>query len=95
VGKLSPHRSNQPDKKAAYAGVESKVRVFVRVSGMALLILGILCMPVGFGVSPKRDQSAFNNLADMRAFLLWGAVLGGSGVILLIVGAILPSRPDD
>jgi hypothetical protein len=67
----------------------------VRVSGMILLILGVMCMPVGFGVSPKRDQSVFHNLGDMRAFLLWGAVLAGSGVILLVVAAILPARFDD
>ena len=73
----------------------NRLKLFVRFTGMALLILGVICMPVGFGVNPKRDQSAFHNLADIRAFLLWGFLLAGSGVILLIVAAILPARAED
>jgi hypothetical protein len=47
----------------------------VRFVGIILLILGVMCMPIGYGVSPKRDQSVFHNLADMNAFVVWGAAL--------------------
>jgi hypothetical protein len=40
-------------------------------------------MPLGYGVSPRRDQRAFNNLADTGALLTWGTGLSGIGPLLL------------
>jgi hypothetical protein len=54
-----------------------------------------MCMPVGYGVSPKRDQSVFHNLADMNAFVVWGAALGGCGVCLLAAAFILSVGRDN
>jgi hypothetical protein len=67
----------------------------VRFVGIILLILGVMCMPIGYGVSPKRDQSVFHNLADMNAFVVWGAALGGCGVCLLAAAFILSVGRDN
>jgi hypothetical protein len=73
----------------------NRVKVFVRVTGAILLILGAICMPIGFGVNPKRDQSIFNNLADMGVFVRWGAILAGCGLILVVAASLLPASPDN
>jgi hypothetical protein len=89
--------STQPERKRRKLKSDQTVKrlkVFAGVTGMVLLILGVICMPIGYGVSPKRDQSAFYNLADMSAFLLWGSVLAGFGLILLVVAFTLPARFD-
>ena len=67
-----------------------RLREFLRVAGWFALILGIMCLPAGWGVNPKRDQSAFRDLADIGAFLKFAAVGIVSGVILLVVSALLP-----
>jgi hypothetical protein len=71
-----------------------KLREFLQVAGMFALILGIICVPIGWGVNPKRDQSVFFNLADIGAFLRWAVVGIASGLILLLVSALLPRRPE-
>jgi hypothetical protein len=51
---------------------------------------------LGFGVSPKRDLSAFFNLADMGMFLKAAAVLIPIGFIIFAVGYMLPGgEPED
>ena len=58
--------------------------------------VGVLCLPLGFGVSPKRDLSAFFNLADMGMFLKAAAVLIPIGFIIFAVGYMLPGgEPED
>jgi hypothetical protein len=59
------------------------------------MVLGGMFMPIGFGVSPKRDLSAFNSLADMGAFLSWGVSLIGTGVALIVVALLLPGRFEE
>ena len=61
---------------------------------MLILVLGVMCVPVGWGVNPKRDQSAFLNLADMGAFLRYAAIGIASGLILLAASALLPRGRD-
>jgi hypothetical protein len=68
---------------------------FVRLGGFLFVILGVMCLPLGYGVSPKRDLSVFFNLADMGAFLRWAVGLIGFGGILLLVAFLLPGRFDE
>jgi len=70
--------------------IRLRLREFLRGAGWIALLLGIMCVPVGWGVNPKRDQSAFHNLADMYAFVKYGAVGIVSGLILLVGSALLP-----
>jgi hypothetical protein len=68
----------------------------IRIIGYALLLIGGGALPVGFGVSPKRDLSAFENAADLGAFVKPGIVLIGTGVAVLVLSYFLPkSRVDD
>ena len=39
--------------------------LFLRIAGAATAAAGLLCLPVGYGIDPKRDLSAFSNLADI------------------------------
>jgi len=65
---------------------------WVRAVGIVLFALGVMCFPIGFGVSPKRDLSLFFNFADVGAFWKAGVVLVAIGVLVLIVSAIIPSN---
>ena len=67
-----------------------RVKLVLRFSGIVALAIGAMCFPVGFGVSPKRDLSAFSNLADMGVFLKAGLVLVPIGVVVLVVSYFLP-----
>jgi hypothetical protein len=49
---------------------------------------GILCLPVGLGVSPKRDLSGFFNLADVGLFVKAAAALGALGVAFLLAAQV-------
>jgi hypothetical protein len=57
--------------------------------------IGVVCLPIGFGVSPKRDLSLFNNLADMGSFVNVGILLITLGVISLGLSSLVPSDLDD
>jgi hypothetical protein len=60
---------------------------------MALVGLGAL--PVGMGVSPKRDANFFNNLADTGMFIKYGLLLILIGIAILIGSVFLPPYDDD
>lgn len=47
----------------------AQAKLFLRIAGVASAAVGVLCLQVGYGISPKRDLSAFSNLADMGIFL--------------------------
>lgn len=68
----------------------SRVRVILRVGGTLAAAIGVLCLPIGYGVSPKRDLSMFNNLADVGAFVTVAVILILLGVIALLVSRFLP-----
>lgn len=55
--------------------VMHRIKIGLQIAGAAVAALGVLCLPVGFGVNPKRDLSAFFNLADMGIFLKAALVL--------------------
>ena len=69
-----------------------RLKVSTRLIGWAFFILGVMFMPIGYGVSPKRDLSAFSNVADTGAFLTWGLVLRGMGLVILVVAFLLPGE---
>ena len=57
--------------------------------------IGIVCLPVGYGITPKRDLSAFNNLADTGIFVTAGLVLVTTGAVLLGISRILPGQESE
>lgn len=72
-----------------------RLKAHIRVIGILFIAIGGLFMPIGYGVSPKRDLSVFSNLADLGAFLTWGFVLMGIGLAVIIVFVLLPGRFED
>ena len=58
----------------------------VLIVGVSLFSFGVLCLPVGIGVSPKRDLSVFFNLADMGAFVSTGLTLIVVGLFIVMLG---------
>jgi hypothetical protein len=73
----------------------SRLKVGLRVCGVLLALVGVMCLPVGYGVSPKRDLSVFANLADTGAFLRAAFVLIPSGLIVLVVSCFVPGDVDE
>jgi hypothetical protein len=53
------------------------------VGEIVLAATGVLCLPVGFGVSPKR--TFFNNLSDRGAFVSTALALIAVGLIAFAV----------
>jgi len=51
-----------------------------------------LCLPVGYGINPKRDLSAFSNVADMGMFIAMGLTLLAIGAVLLAASYFLRGR---
>ena len=45
------------------------LKLWFKVVGLLLLVIGLMFLPAGFGVTPKRDLSVFFNLADLGVFL--------------------------
>jgi hypothetical protein len=70
-------------------------RTVVRVIGVALAVIGAGALPVGFGVSPKRDLSAFENAADLGAFVKPGLGLIGVGLVVVALSYLLPKNRID
>jgi heme/copper-type cytochrome/quinol oxidase subunit 1 len=67
---------------------------WVRIIGVLVTAAGLLCLPVGIGVSPKRDLSFFSNLADLNILLEIGAICMTIGVLFLVVSLFLPCGED-
>lgn len=72
-----------------------RLKAGIRLAGILVLLLGGMSIPIEHGVSPKRDLSAFNSLADMGAFLTWAVALIGIGIVLIVVAVLLPGRFED
>jgi hypothetical protein len=66
----------------------------VRVAGAVLLAIGVMCLPLGYSVNPKRDQSVFHNLADMGGFVRVGVIVGLVGLSLLVAGSVMRRHED-
>jgi hypothetical protein len=52
-------------------------------------------LPVGWGASPKRDLSAFNNAADLGAFVKPGVLLIAAGLLMVLLAFLLPKSRID
>ncbi len=73
-----------------------QAKLLLRIGGAASLAAGVLCLPVGYGVNPKRDLSAFSNLADMGIFVTSGLIMVAIGAVLLLGSWLLPGKePED
>lgn len=71
-------------------------KLLLRIAGVASMAAGLGCLPVGYGINPKRDLSAFNNLADMGVFVNLGLILIAVGAVVLLASWFLPGEePDD
>ena len=73
----------------------ARLKLFLRIGGTLCFLTGIMCLPVGYGVSPKRDLSAFKNLADMHAFVRVGVFLMALGGVAVGASYLTPGRIDD
>lgn len=64
---------------------------WVRIAGIVLFSIGLMCFPFALGANPKADQSAFNQMASLGAFTYAAApcLIGGT---LLFLGSFL-KRP--
>jgi heme/copper-type cytochrome/quinol oxidase subunit 1 len=67
-----------------------RLKTILRVGGALFCCMGVMFLPLGYGVSPKRDLNLFNNVADTQFFVTIGAVLMVVGAILLLFSAALP-----
>jgi hypothetical protein len=65
-------------------------RIVVRAIGTAVSMLGLLCLPVGFGASPKRDISLFSNFVDLGLYLQLALILIPTGIVMLLLSFLLP-----
>ena len=73
----------------------SRLEAALRIGGIFAALIGVTCLPLGFGVSPKRDSSLFSNLADMGAFIRLGFGLIALGVIGIGLSYVIPGESDD
>jgi len=70
----------------------SRLKHVLRLGGVVVAVIGLMCLPIGFRVSPKRDLSLFNNLADTGAFIATALVLIPVGLITIVLSYILPGE---
>jgi len=69
-----------------------RVKSYCRLAGWLLVCLGVMFMPLGYGINPKRDLSLFHNLADLPAFLMWAVGFVGVGVATIGVAYSIPGE---
>jgi hypothetical protein len=73
-----------------------QTKLFLRIGGVVSVAGGALCLPVGYGINPKRDLSVFSNLADTGIFVTLGLVLLAVGALLFLGAWLLPGKePED
>lgn len=73
----------------------SRFKTVLRIGGMLLFVAGLVCLPVGYGVNPKRDLNFFNNLADLGAFVRVSVVLVAVGLVTMAASCLVPGEIDD
>ena len=76
--------------------IGGRVKLVLRIVGVATAAAGLVCLPVGYGINPKRDLSVFNNLADTGMFITLGLILMAVGAVMLAASWFLPGEePED
>ena len=71
------------------------LKSWVRGVGIVTALLGVTALPLGMGVSPKRDTNFFNNLADTGMFIKYGFVLIFIGILVLVASVFIPPHDED
>ena len=71
------------------------LKSWVRGIGVVIALVGLGALPVGMGVSPKRDTSLFNNLADTGMFIKYGLLVILLGIVILVGSVFIPPYDDD
>jgi hypothetical protein len=71
------------------------LKSWIRRTGVVMALVGLGALPVGMGVSPKRDTNFFNNLADTGMFIKYGLLLILIGIVILIGSIFLCPYDDD
>jgi len=72
----------------------SEITPWLRAAGILILAIGVLCLPLGIGISPKRDLSVFSNLADAGLFIKAGLVIAAVGVFIFFLSFLLPDEHE-
>jgi hypothetical protein len=72
-----------------------RAKLLLRILGVAPAVLGLTCLPVAYGINPKRDLSVFSNLADTGMFVTAGFVLIAIGATLVLASWMLPGEESE
>lgn len=73
-----------------------RVRLLLKIGGISSILVGLMCLPIGYGINPKRDLSFFANLADMGVLLKVSLVLLVLGAAILVASWLVPGEePED
>jgi hypothetical protein len=76
--------------------IAGRVKLLLRILGATSIAVGFGCLPLGYGVNPKRDLSIFENFADLGMFVTMGLILMPVGVGMLVLSWVLPGdEPED
>ena len=62
----------------------------LRIGGIVGSLVGLMALPLGRGVSPKRDLSAFYLITDTGAFVKIALALVVAGLIAMILSLLVP-----
>lgn len=71
------------------------VKAWMRGIGIVATLIDVMALPLGMGVSPKRDTGFFVNLADTVTFIKFSFFLIGVGIVLLIVSILIGADDQD
>ena len=71
------------------------IRDWLKIVGIGMICVGLLSFPLGFGMSPKRDLSAFSNLADLGVLIRFGMASLVIGGVLLATSLFIPRSDND
>lgn len=73
----------------------ARMKDSLRTGGIVLALMGLLCMPAGAGISPKRDIHIFAWIADTGAFLKASLWCFGIGISLLLLSFLIPAKKPE
>jgi hypothetical protein len=69
------------------------VKDWILIAGFAVGCLGYGCLPTGQSASPPNNLSFFVQSADGGAFKSLGFLVLVAGILLVVVGLIIPRKP--
>ena len=71
-----------------------RLKLILRVGGVLCFAAGAMFIPLGYGVSPKRDLSTFANIVDTGAFFGIGLLLVVVGAAVSLASLLLPGKAE-